>query len=106
MRQVALWAVVLSALGVGVYVLAQAASAPPPVKLGPGITIQQSAIPTQSRPNAPATPEPSGTPATQSSSSPAPTTLIPSKSAPVKPLPPSTADDDDDDDGDGDDIDD
>ncbi|GAA1497005.1 hypothetical protein [Paeniglutamicibacter kerguelensis] len=101
-RQVALWAVVLSALGIGVYVLAQGVSAPPPVNLGPGITIQQSDIPSRSRPIAPANSEASGTPATPSSASPAPTTVIPSKSAPVKPLPPSKADDDDDDDNDDD----
>ena len=122
MRRVALWAVVFSALGIGVHVLVQGASAPPPLKLGPGVTIQQSAIPTQSRPIEPSVPAGSGTPSspettssnpsspassapaspTPASSKPAPSTAIPSKSAPVKPLPPSRADDDDDDD-DGDD---
>lgn len=110
MRLFMLWALVCAALGYLGYVFTQAAPAPPPHPLGPGITIEQSPLPTRSRPAEPTEFNPSGTPkppAGTGANSSAPSTLpIPSKSAPIKPLPPSDADDDDDHGGNDDDDDD
>lgn len=110
MRQVILWALVCAALGFIGYAFVQGVPAPPPLNLGPGITLEQSPVPSTSRPAGPTDPTPSGAPtapATTGTTPPAPSTIpIPSTSAPVKPLPPSDADDDDDDDDNDGDIDD
>ena len=98
----------LLALGFGVYVVALELSAPPTVHLGPAITLEPSAVPavpSSSSPDPSMSASPAA-PSTKQSTGPAPTkgSSLPSKSAPVKPLPPRDDDDDDgDDDGDDDD---
>ena len=111
------WLAVFLTLGLGTYVVALGLSAPPSVNLGPAIDVEQGTAPASPSPStvAPSTsPKPTPSPSAESSRPPAkPTvkpsvkpsskpspkpTVLPSKSAPVKPLPPSDADDDDDDD--------
>lgn len=115
------WLAAVLTAGLGAYVVVLGLAAPPPVNLGPAITVEQGTAPGSASPSS-ARPAPSAkptqappAPSSRPSATPKPTITpkpspkpapIPSKSAPVKPLPPSGANDDGGDDDDEDDFDD
>lgn len=106
------WLAVFLTLGLGTYVVALGLAAPPAVNLGPAITVDEGPNPSPSSVAPTTKPKPTAPSPTQSSKPPAKPSVkpspkpspkppaLPSKSAPVKPLPPSYVDDDDDDDED------